>query len=171
MRGGRWSAARRRSASALAVWGGGGPERAILAPSPGGVGPRTRIAPTGSSWAGRTCRMVVCAGRWPGLPLGLVFRLLIHRVTRLTGRADGGIVGAQASGDARALRRPVGFVILLTLRVLTHQVRVIADASRPGWRARRPSPGHVRCWGWGRRWPPAPGRETTDRRPQPPRTG
>src|SRR5471032_660592 len=64
--------------------------------------------------------MVVCAGRWPGLPLGLVFRLLIHRVTRLTGRADGGIVGAQASGDARALRRPVGFVISLTLRVLTH---------------------------------------------------
>ena len=43
----------------------------------------------------------------PGLPLGLVFRLLIHRVTRLTGRADGGIVGAQASGDARALRHKV----------------------------------------------------------------
>src|SRR5471032_814829 len=34
MRGSRWSAARRRSASSLAVWGGGGPERAILAPSP-----------------------------------------------------------------------------------------------------------------------------------------
>src|SRR5471030_2894124 len=89
MRGDRWSAARRRSASSLAVWGGGGPERAILAPSPCGVGPRTRIAPTGSSWAGRACRMVVRAGRWLGLPLGLVFRLLIHRVTRLTGRADG----------------------------------------------------------------------------------
>ena len=29
---------------------------------------------------------------------------LIHRVSRLTERADGGIVGAQASGDARALR-------------------------------------------------------------------
>src|SRR5476651_2230737 len=64
--------------------------------------------------------MAVRAGRWPGLPLGLVFRLLIHRVTRLTGRADGGIVGAQASGDARALRRSVGFVISLALRVLTH---------------------------------------------------
>jgi len=49
MRGGRWSAARRRSASSLAVWGVGGPERAILAPSPYGIGPRTRIAPTGSS--------------------------------------------------------------------------------------------------------------------------
>ena len=103
------------------------------------------------------------------LQLGVGF--LIYRISRLAKRIDGGIVGAQASGDARALRRPVGFVILLTLRVLTHQVRVIADASRPGWRARRPSPGHVRCWGWGRRWPPAPGRETTDRRPQPPRTG
>ena len=76
MRDGQWSAARRRSASSLAVWGGGGPGRAILAPSPGGVGPRTRIAPTGSSRAGRACSMVVCAGRWPGLPLGLVFKVL-----------------------------------------------------------------------------------------------
>src|SRR5471032_2409172 len=70
--------------------------------------------------------MVVRAGRWLGLPLGLVFRLLIHRVTRLTGRADGGIVGAQASGDARALRFPVGFVISLTLRVLTHTTIVLS---------------------------------------------
>ena len=59
-------------------------------------------------------------------PVGLVFPLLIHRVTRLTGRADGGIVGAQASGDARALRFPVGFVISLTLRVLTHTTIVLS---------------------------------------------
>jgi len=103
MRGGRWSAARRRSASSLAVWGGGGPERAILAPSPAASVLGLESPPRGSSWAGRACRMMVCAGRWSGLPLGLVFRLLIHWVTRLTGRADGGIVGAQASGDARAL--------------------------------------------------------------------
>ena len=76
-----------------------------------GVGPRTRIALTGNSRVGRACRMVVRAGRWSGLPLGLIFRFLIHRFTRLTGRADGGIVGTQASGDARALRRSVGLVI------------------------------------------------------------
>ena len=40
---------------------------------------------------------------------GLVFRFFVPREQPVTGRADGGIVGAQASGDARALRRPVGF--------------------------------------------------------------
>ena len=35
---------------------------------------------------------------------------MIHRVSRLTERADRVIVGAQASGDARALRRTVDFV-------------------------------------------------------------
>ena len=37
-----------------------------------------------------------------------VFWFLISRVSRLAGRADSFIVGAQASGDARALRNQVG---------------------------------------------------------------
>jgi hypothetical protein len=137
-----------------------------------GFGPRTQIAPTGSSWVGRACRMVVGASRWPGLLLGLVFKVLEYRFTKLTGRTDGGIVGAQASGDARALRRPVGFVISLTLRVLTHtRYQAITDALRLGSPVRRPSPGHVGCRAGHRRLPLVPARGTTDRRPQQPRIG
>ena len=44
------------------------------------------------------------------MQLVLVFRLFDLPKFKVTGRADGGIVGAQASGDARALRRPVDFV-------------------------------------------------------------
>ena len=42
------------------------------------------------------------------LQLGVGF--LIYRISRLAKRIDGGIVGAQASGDARAPRHPIGFV-------------------------------------------------------------
>jgi hypothetical protein len=42
------------------------------------------------------------------LLLGLIFRFSIYRGKKLTGRADGFFIGAQASGDARALRHPVG---------------------------------------------------------------
>jgi len=37
--------------------------------------------------------------------LALVFRMLNLWVSKLTGRGDGGSVGAQASGDARARRQ------------------------------------------------------------------
>ena len=47
----------------------------------------------------------------------MLFRFLgfkgfcLSRFSKETQRADGGIVGAQASGDARALRRLVSFIL------------------------------------------------------------
>jgi hypothetical protein len=58
--------------------------------------------------------MVVGASWWSGLLLGLGLGLALpffdfKGVLSVTGRADGGIVGAQASGGARALRHFVSF--------------------------------------------------------------
>ena len=64
--------------------------------------------------------MVVGAGRWLGLLLGLVLLLLFYRFSKVNRACRfAKQIGAQASGDARALRRPVDFVISLTHRGLT----------------------------------------------------
>ena len=42
-----------------------------------------------------------------GRAVGLVFWVFVPTEQPVAGRADGFIIGAQASGDARALRRPV----------------------------------------------------------------
>lgn len=78
-----------------------------------GFGPRTPIAPTGISQASRASKSD-CYGHKPVLLL----RFLDFRFTGLNRRTDGFIIGAQASGDARAPRLVV-YVARSTARTLS----------------------------------------------------